>query len=148
MPSDPKTLDALYDMRDNILLSQTFLADLTLRAYVESRLHFYAVTRAIEFISEASRRLPDEVRERHPQLPWRAIRDRGNFYRHQYDSVAESQLWPVVHDRLPALLDAVRAEISWPSVAAKRLGLASAAGVAVLSAPQSRRPSASFTFSE
>lgn len=111
MPSDARTLDALYDMRDNILLARTFLVVLTFEMFVASKLHFYAMTRAIEIISEASRRLPDELRERHAHLPWRAIRDVGNFYRHQCDNVAERRVWDTVHDRLPALLDAVNAEI-------------------------------------
>src|SRR5262245_15563728 len=87
---------ALYDIRDNIVLAQQFVEGLTVESFTASRLHFYAVTRAIEIISEASRRLPDDVRKRHPQLPWRAIRDTGNFYRHQYDNVTESYVWETV----------------------------------------------------
>jgi len=55
--------------------------------------------------------LPDEVRARHPHLPWRDIRDVGNFYRHQYDNVTASYVWRTVQERLPPLLAAVRAEI-------------------------------------
>jgi uncharacterized protein with HEPN domain len=77
MPSDSLKF-ALYDIRDNILLAQRFVEDLTFEAFKQSRLHFYATTRALEIVSEASRRLPDEMRDRHPQLPWRAIRDAGN----------------------------------------------------------------------
>lgn len=111
MPSDPKTLNALYDMRDNILLARKFVTALTFDLFRISMLHFYATTRAIEIVSEASRRLPDELRERHPHLPWRAIRDSGNVYRHRYDDVAESQIWALVQERLPELLKAVLAEI-------------------------------------
>lgn len=112
MPSDPRTLNALYDMRDNILLAQDFVTALTFDRFHTSKLTFYATTRAIEIISEASRRLPDALRERHPHLPWRAIRDSGNFYRHQYESVAETQIWALVQDRLPELLDVVQREIA------------------------------------
>lgn len=75
-------------------------------------MHVYAVTRALEIISEASRRLPDDVRQRHAHLPWRSIRDVGNFYRHEYDNVLESYLWATVQDHLPPLLVAVEAEIA------------------------------------
>jgi uncharacterized protein with HEPN domain len=40
--------------------------------------------------------LPDDLRDRHPQLPWRSIRDVGNFYRHYYDNVAASYVWETV----------------------------------------------------
>ena len=80
-------------------------------AFQQSQLHVYAATRAIEIISEASRRLSDDLRERHPDLPWRAIRDTGNFYRHQYDNVLESYVWATIHVDLPPLLDAVEQEL-------------------------------------
>ena len=33
----------------------------------------YAVIRTLEIISEASRRLSDELKARHPQIPWREM---------------------------------------------------------------------------
>lgn len=111
MPSDPKTLDALYDIRDNILLAQEFIVAIDFRIFLVSRLHVYATTRAVEIISEASRRISDEIRDRHPHLNWRAMRDAGNVYRHEYDNVAEASIWRTVHQELPPLYDAVMAEI-------------------------------------
>ena len=102
---------ALQDIRDNILLARDFVAGLDLRAFQRSQLHVYAAARAIEIISEASRRLPDELRARHPNLPWRAIRDTGNFYRHQYDNVLESYVWTTIHEDLPPLLAVVEQEL-------------------------------------
>jgi uncharacterized protein with HEPN domain len=102
---------ALYDIRDNIRLAQEFVEGFTYARFTESRLHFYAVTRALEIISEASRRLPDDLRDRHPRLPWRSIRDVGNFYRHQYDNVAESYVWETVREHLGPLLAVVVAEL-------------------------------------
>ena len=89
MPSE-SFRDALCDIRDNILLAQEFVAGLDYDSFVKSRRDVYAVTRAIEILSEASKKLPDEVRARHPHMPWRDIRDVGNFYRRQYDNVTEA----------------------------------------------------------
>ncbi len=102
---------ALFDIRDCILLARDFAKGLTYEAFKQSRLHVFAVTRALEIISEASRRLPDDLRDRHPKLPWREIRDAGNMYRHGYDNVVESIVWRTLHDDLPPLLAVVLAEI-------------------------------------
>jgi uncharacterized protein with HEPN domain len=102
----------LFDIRDNIMFAKAFVCGLDYEQFKESRLHFYAATRALEIVSEASRRLPDEVRDRHPHLPWRAIRDAGNIYRHNYDNVEESIVWDTVHRDLPSLLVVVLAEIA------------------------------------
>jgi uncharacterized protein with HEPN domain len=74
-------------------------------------LFFYAVTRALEIISEAARRFPTELRDRHPELPWRAITGVGNVYRHNYDTVAEEYVWRTVHESLPALLAVIEVDI-------------------------------------
>jgi uncharacterized protein with HEPN domain len=102
----------LFDIRDNIMFAQAFVRGLDYEQFKKSRLHFYATTRALEIVSEASRRLPDEVGDRHPHLPWRAIRDVGNIYRHSYDNVDESIVWDTVHRDLPSLLVVVLAELA------------------------------------
>jgi uncharacterized protein with HEPN domain len=111
MPSE-KLSFILYTIRDNIIFAREFVEGLTFETFQNSRLHFYAVTRALEIISEASRRLPDELRERHSHLPWRSIRDVGNFYRHEYDNVAEAYVWETVQVHLAPLMVAVAAEIA------------------------------------
>jgi uncharacterized protein with HEPN domain len=91
---------ALLDIRDCILLVRDFTAGLSYEAFKQSRLHFFAATRALEIVSEA-----------HPALPWRAIRDAGNMYRHSYDNVVETIVWKTVQEDLAPLLAAVMAEI-------------------------------------
>jgi uncharacterized protein with HEPN domain len=95
---------ALLDIRDCILLAREFTSGLTYEAFKQSRLHFFAATRALEIVSEASRRLPDSLLERHPALPWRAIKDAGNMYRHSYDNVVEAIVWKTVQEDLAAVM--------------------------------------------
>jgi uncharacterized protein with HEPN domain len=84
---------------------------LTLSEFKADRRAFYAATRALEIISEAARRLPPAVRDRHPDLPWRAIMGVGNVLRHNYDDVAEEQVWRTVLEDMPALDRAIATEI-------------------------------------
>ncbi len=81
-------------------------------SFGSNRQLFYAVTRCLEIVSEASRRLPADMRDRHPQLPWRAIMDVGNVYRHEYDNVSETAVWLTVQQRLAPLLACVEDEIA------------------------------------
>jgi uncharacterized protein with HEPN domain len=111
MPSDRARL-ALFDIRDNIGLVREFVAGLSFEAFRADRRTFYAVTRCIEIISEAARRLPAEMRQRHSDLPWRAIMGVGNVYRHDYDNVAEEFVWRTVQQSLQPLLEAVEMEIA------------------------------------
>jgi uncharacterized protein with HEPN domain len=74
---------ALTDIRENGRLAQEFIAGMTVEMLEADRRTFYALTRCLEIISEAARRLSPAVRERHPELPWRAIMGGGNIYRHE-----------------------------------------------------------------
>ena len=110
MHSD-KTHAALLDIRENINAARLFIEGLSSEQFRSSRLHFYAVTRALEIISEAARRLPSSFREKHATLPWKQIMGVGNIYRHDYDNVQETFVWATVQDHLSPLLAVVTAEI-------------------------------------
>jgi uncharacterized protein with HEPN domain len=103
---------ALLDIRDNLLLAQEFTVGFSLEMFKADRRTFYAVTRCLEIVSEAARHLPENLRNRHPGLPWRAIMDVGNVYRHQYDNVAEEIVWRTVQHSLAPLLAVVESELS------------------------------------
>lgn len=108
MPSDPGA--ALADIDEHIQLARQWCAPHSFASFKEDRKTFYAVTRCLSIISEAVRRLPPAILQRHPDLPWRQIRDAGNVYRHQYDDVLEKDVWDTVQYHLDALERFVEAE--------------------------------------
>jgi uncharacterized protein with HEPN domain len=103
---------ALFDIRDNILIASRSSADIALEDFAADRMRFYAVTRCLEIISEASRRVPPEVRQRHPQIAWRDISAAGNIYRHDYDGVQERIVLATVRRSLPELLVVIEQELA------------------------------------
>jgi uncharacterized protein with HEPN domain len=109
-PSDRARV-ALFDIRDNALLARQFVAGRSLEMFTADRRTFYAVTRCLEIVSEAARRLPPDLRERHPELPWRPIMGVGNIYRHDYQNVSESFVYLTVQNSLEALLAMVAGEL-------------------------------------
>jgi uncharacterized protein with HEPN domain len=108
--SDPRK--RLLDIRDNIRLARAFIKGFDYDAFRDNQLLFYAVTRALEIISEASRRLPDDMKTRHPDIPWVEMAGAGNVYRHDYEDVRQRLVWGTVHNRLPALLAAIEQELA------------------------------------
>ena len=102
-------LEALLQHASDAL---TFVDGMSEEAFREDRLTFLAVTRCLEVVSEASRRLSDATRDAHPHLPWRQIRDAGNVYRHGYDSVLPEAVWQTVTRSLPPLVTFAEAELA------------------------------------
>ncbi len=110
MPSD-RDLSALLDIRDSITLAVAWTAGHDAASLGQDTKTLYAVVRCLEIISEASRRLGQDIRDRHPDQPWRNIMGSGNIYRHDYDDVAARFVFATVKDHLPSLLAVVDEEI-------------------------------------
>ncbi len=108
-PANPKP--PLLHIRDNIIYAQQLLASVTYDEFKQSRTLFYATTRALEIIAEASRRLPAELKKRHPEIPWTDIAGAGNVYRHDYEDVQEHRVWITARTYLPPLLRVVETEL-------------------------------------
>ena len=110
MPSDA-VIGPLTDIRENINLALSFVADVSLDQFLADRRTVYAVTRCLEIISEASRRLPDELKARHPHIRWRGMAGAGNVYRHDYERVLDRAVWDTVQESLRPLLAVVEEEL-------------------------------------
>lgn len=68
------------------------------------RLLNLALTRLLEIIGEAANRVPEAVRELHPELPWIEMIAARNRLIHGYDSVDFDILWTIVRVDLPRLI--------------------------------------------
>lgn len=100
-------------MIENAEAAREFLGEGSVAFLAGDRRTMYAIVRSLEIISEASRRVDEEARARHPQLPWRKIADSGNVYRHRYDIVSAEMIWNTVH-RLDEIIAMCRAELERP----------------------------------
>jgi uncharacterized protein with HEPN domain len=108
MPSDSTAV--LKDIEHHIVLAIQF-AGIDYEAFRNDTRTVFAVIRCLEIVSEASRRLPDELKARHPSIPWRDIAGAGNIYRHDYEDVAAKLVWDTVQLALPPLQAAIAQEI-------------------------------------
>jgi uncharacterized protein with HEPN domain len=63
----------------------------------------YAVTRALEIISEAARRLPNDYKANHPAVDWPAVAAAGNVYRHEYEVIDDGLVWHTIRHGLANL---------------------------------------------
>lgn len=69
------------------------------------RLFALAAVRLLEMIGEGVTRLPEDVRERHPDVPWREMVALRNRLIHGYDDVDHDIVWRILSDELPALVE-------------------------------------------
>jgi uncharacterized protein with HEPN domain len=91
-----------------------FVAAINYETFRDDLMRLHTVTRCLEIISEASRRLPDEMKARHPSISRKEMAAAGNIYRHDYEDVAASYVWVTVRDHLPPLLIVIDRELGSP----------------------------------
>lgn len=67
-----------------------------------------AVERQFEVIGEATKRVSDATRQRHPQVPWRSMAGFRDFIVHSYDSVVAEKVWDAIGGPLREALAELR----------------------------------------
>jgi uncharacterized protein with HEPN domain len=110
MPSE-RAAGPLRDILHHIDLASRFVEGFDRDSFRADLRTVYAVTRCLEIVSEASRRLPDELKSRHPAISWRQMAAAGNVYRHDYEDVAAQFVWETVQQALPPLRAVIEQEL-------------------------------------
>ena len=108
----PSPIARLTDIIEAVELIRSEMAGVTLQAFEADKRKRWLVERGIEIISEASRRLSDELKARHPEIPWSKVAGIGNVLRHEYERIAHDVLWRVVRDDLSPLEKVCREELA------------------------------------
>lgn len=70
-----------------------------------------ALVRCLEVIGEATKRLSQDFRDRHPEVPWRAMAGMRDLLIHAYDRVDLDEVWEAyrqftwLRDQITAMVD-------------------------------------------
>ena len=73
------------------------------------------VVRNISVIGEAARYVPEEIRERYPDVPWAEMRGMRNVVVHEYASVSVPIIWQTARRNLRPLIPMLRAILNHES---------------------------------
>ena len=107
--NDP--LVRLRDMLDHAREAVEMAQGKSREDLASDRMLTLALTHLVEIIGEAARQVPEEIRARHPHVPWRQIVGMRNRLIHGYSAVDLMLLLDTATDDLPALIDALQAII-------------------------------------
>jgi uncharacterized protein with HEPN domain len=101
----------LTDMIEAIERIHAVLGNISLEVFESDWQRQWLVERGVEIVSEASRHFTDELKERHPEIPWQKVAGIGNVLRHDYESIAAPVMWKLAQADLLALEKVCREEL-------------------------------------
>ena len=103
----PAIFPRLADMANAIERIHKMTASIDFKTYEAQWETQWATERALEIISEASRHIPDEVKENYPEIAWRQIAGIGNILRHEYHRIEPKIIWDIIQTHLRELEKAI-----------------------------------------
>lgn len=95
--------DSLNDIKTEIANLENFTKGVTFESFQKDIKTVYAVTRSIEVIGEAVKNIPQEVRNKNPEIPWKDIAGTRDVLIHGYFVVDLKTIWEVIEKDLPKL---------------------------------------------
>jgi uncharacterized protein with HEPN domain len=96
-------LDFVEHILDAMDEAGKFVAGMTYSEFEADAKTNYAVVRALEIIGEATKRLPMEVRESYPLVPWKGMAGMRDRVIHGYEIVNLRTVWEVVKNDIPQI---------------------------------------------
>ena len=88
--------DFIDDIKINIDKIEKFVKGVDFEAFKKDDKTNYAVVRCLEIIGEASKHIPDEIREKYPEIPWRKTAGMRDKISHFYWGIDLKIVWDVI----------------------------------------------------
>ncbi len=91
----------IFDILSSMEKASKFVEGMTYEDFLKDEKTVFAVIRALEVIGEAVKNLPEDIRKKYPEIPWRGMAGMRDVLIHGYFEVDPQIVWETVKNRIP-----------------------------------------------
>lgn len=95
--------DYIADILAAIKETEEFTRGMSYKTFSSDKKTINAVIRSLEIMGEAAKRVPDHVKEKYPDIPWKRMAGMRDKLIHEYSGVDLEIVWTVVKEELPPI---------------------------------------------
>ncbi len=95
--------DYVQDILDSINDAGNFIEGMDFEDFIKDKKTIYSVVRAIEIIGEATKNVPEQIRKKYPDVPWKKMAGIRDRLIHEYFGVDLEILWSTAKEDVPQL---------------------------------------------
>ena len=94
----------LRDMQEAAQKVIRYTDGLQIESFVKDEMAYDATLRNLEILGEAAKNIPEEIRQRYPDLDWGGAAGLRDILAHAYFALDDATLWKIVRTDIPRLL--------------------------------------------
>ncbi len=98
----------LKDILDYMDRAIQYLNEYEFNDFISDNKTCDAVLRCIEVIGEATKKIPDDLRESYPDIPWRDMAGMRDKVIHSYFTVDYKMVWLTITEDIPRMMPEIK----------------------------------------
>ncbi|MEE8329346.1 MAG: DUF86 domain-containing protein [Thermodesulfovibrionia bacterium] len=102
----------LKDILDAFESIEKFVEDMSFEKFKEDDKTTSAVIRKFEIIGEATKQIPDEIKQKYSKVPWKEMAGMRDRLIHFYFGVDYNLVWATIKNRTPQVKSMIKEIIS------------------------------------
>ncbi len=108
MKDDIIFLEHILECSSKIIM---FIGDMSESDFVNDEKTQSAVIRELEVIGEASKRISENYKNKHSEIPWKLMAGMRDVLIHDYEGVDVFTIWDTIQNDIPVLIDKLQKNI-------------------------------------
>ncbi len=102
----------IKDIHESLSRVIKYTQGMNIDKFFADQLIYDAVMRNLGIVGEAVKHVPDEIKEKHKDIPWKQIAGLRDFVIHEYFGIANNVIWDAIENDVPKLKGQIESKFS------------------------------------